>query len=101
MQGGRDSGGYSTEMSPLLKIVFSRLTVTTLRQAKRLVKIVIGFTLLIIGLVMIVTPGPATVVIPLALGILAGEFLWAKWLLNKFNYGLTRLWGIRWKRRRH
>lgn len=65
------------------------LTVKTYKQAKRLVRIVVGFTLLIIGIFMIVLPGPATVVIPLGLVILAGEFVWARKLLNKFKDGVN------------
>ncbi len=37
-----------------------------------------GFTVLAIGLVMIVIPGPAIVVIPIGLAILAIEFAWAR-----------------------
>lgn len=41
----------------------------------------VGGTLLVIGCAMIVLPGPATVVIPAGLAILATEFVWArKWL---------------------
>jgi uncharacterized protein (TIGR02611 family) len=53
----------------------------TLRQLKRMLVLVIGGTLIIVGLAMIFLPGPATVVIPLGLGILATEFIWAKRLL--------------------
>ena len=37
-----------------------------------------GFTVLAIGLVMIVIPGPAIVVVPIGLAILAIEFAWAR-----------------------
>ncbi len=53
----------------------------TLRQLKRLLILTIGGTVVLIGLVMIFLPGPATIVIPLGLGILATEFIWAKRLL--------------------
>jgi len=53
----------------------------TLGQAKRLVIIVIGFTILAAGIAMIVLPGPAIVVIPVGLAILATEFIWARKLL--------------------
>lgn len=43
---------------------------------------VIGMTILIIGIAMIVLPGPAIIVIPAALGILATEFAWARRLLH-------------------
>ena len=55
----------------------------SLRQVRRVVIAVIGFTVLAIGLVMVVLPGPALLVIPLALGILATEFVWARNLINK------------------
>jgi len=65
--------------------------IATLKQAKRLIKIVIGFTVLIIGIVMIALPGPAVVVIPIGLGILATEFVWAKHLLKRFKDGANNL----------
>jgi len=55
----------------------------TIKQVKRLIIAVIGFTVLLIGLAMIVLPGPAIVVIPIGLGILATEFIWARRLLRK------------------
>lgn len=48
---------------------------------RRVVVAVIGGTVLLVGIAMIVLPGPAVVVIPLGLAVLATEFLWAKiWL---------------------
>ena len=55
----------------------------TVRQAKRLIVAVVGGTVLLLGLVMVVTPGPAFIVIPLGLAILATEFVWAKRLLKR------------------
>lgn len=63
--------------------------IKTLQQAKRIVKVVIGFTILLIGLAMTVLPGPAIVVIPAGLAILATEFLWAKRLLDRIKQGAT------------
>lgn len=54
-----------------------------IKQVKRIVIAVIGFTVLLIGIAMIILPGPAFVVIPIGLGILATEFLWARKLLKK------------------
>ncbi len=65
--------------------------ITTLQQAKRLIKVVIGFTILIIGIAMIALPGPATVVIPVGLAILATEFIWAKKLLKRFKDGANNI----------
>jgi uncharacterized protein (TIGR02611 family) len=55
----------------------------SLRQVKRVIIAVVGFTVLAIGLAMIVLPGPAFIVVPVALGILATEFVWAKNLIKK------------------
>jgi tellurite resistance protein TerC len=57
---------------------------------KRAVVAVIGFTVLLIGVAMVVLPGPAVVVIPLGLAILATEFVWAQRLLEKAKATITR-----------
>jgi tellurite resistance protein TerC len=44
---------------------------------------VIGGTLLVLGIAMLVLPGPAVVVIPAALALLATEFVWARRLLRR------------------
>jgi uncharacterized protein (TIGR02611 family) len=54
-----------------------------LRKAKRFIVGVVGFTVLLIGIVLLVLPGPAFIVIPLGLVILASEFVWARKLLKK------------------
>ena len=54
-----------------------------LRQLKKLMILVLGGSVLLIGVVMIVTPGPAFIVIPSGLAILAIEFEWARRLLKK------------------
>ena len=62
----------------------------TLKQMKRLVVIVFGFTILAAGIAMIALPGPAFVFIPAGLTILATEFVWAKKLLQKVKDKLKR-----------
>jgi tellurite resistance protein TerC len=53
------------------------------RNARRVVVAVVGGTVLLIGVALIVLPGPAFVVIPIGLGILSLEFAWARnWLLK-------------------
>jgi len=59
--------------------------VETLRQAKRIVKIVVGFTLLLLGIVLLVLPGPGWLTILLGLALLAAEFAWAKRLLDRLK----------------
>lgn len=56
-----------------------------MRQARRVIVLVVGLTLLAIGIAMIVLPGPAVVVIPLGLGVLGTEFLWARRLLHRLK----------------
>lgn len=56
----------------------------TYRQAARLVVLVIGLTILLIGVAMIILPGPAFIFIPLGMLILATEFRWARKLLKRF-----------------
>ncbi|MGB9080002.1 MAG: PGPGW domain-containing protein [Desulfuromonadaceae bacterium] len=63
----------------------------TLGQAKRLVIIVIGFTILAAGVAMIVLPGPAFVVIPVGLAVLATEFIWARKLLVAVKERIERM----------
>jgi uncharacterized protein (TIGR02611 family) len=54
-----------------------------LRVARRVVVALIGGTVTLIGIALIVLPGPAFIVIPIGLAILATEFLWAKRWLRK------------------
>jgi len=55
----------------------------TLKRAKRFILIISGFSMIIIGLAMVVLPGPAFIFIPAGLAILATEFIWARKLLQK------------------
>jgi uncharacterized protein (TIGR02611 family) len=68
----------------------NHVVVKTLKQAKRLIDIVLGFTVLLIGIAMIALPGPAFIVIPLGLAILASEFVWARRLLSKIKSKISK-----------
>lgn len=58
-----------------------RMDALGLRQVWRVIVFVIGMTVVLLGVVMIVLPGPATLVIPAGLAILGLEFAWARrWL---------------------
>jgi tellurite resistance protein TerC len=65
--------------------MFSKLIIQSYQQAKRFVIIVVGFTVLLFGIIMIPLPGPGFLVIIGALAILAAEFVWAKRLLRRFK----------------
>ena len=55
----------------------------SLRFAKSIVVGVMGGTVVLIGIALIILPGPAFIVIPIGLSILATEFAWAKRWLEK------------------
>ena len=57
--------------------------VITYNWARRIAITIVGFSVLAVGIAMIVLPGPAFVVIPLGLGILSLEFAWARHWLHK------------------
>lgn len=54
-----------------------------LRQARKAVVLVIGGTIVLVGVAMIVLPGPAFIVVPAGIAVLATEFAWARRLLRK------------------
>jgi tellurite resistance protein TerC len=56
---------------------------TTLRTARRIVVAVVGGTITLLGVALLVLPGPAFIVIPVGLSILATEFVWARTWLHK------------------
>lgn len=55
----------------------------TYKAARRVIIGVVGAVVLLTGIVMLVTPGPAFIVIPAGLAILGLEFAWARHWLNK------------------
>lgn len=67
------------------------------RWLRRIVVTVMGLTLVLIGVAMIVTPGPATVVIPIGLAVLGLEYAWARRLLRRLrgyvDAGITQGYG--------
>ncbi len=58
---------------------------------RKVVILVIGVSVLLIGAAMIFLPGPAIIVIPAGLAILATEFGWARILLSRLKEK------VRWK----
>ncbi len=65
--------------------------ITTLKQAKRVIKLVIGFTILLIGGAMLLLPGPGVLIIVLGLALLGTEFVWAKNLMKRFKDGADNI----------
>ncbi|SHJ82667.1 tellurite resistance protein TerC [Malonomonas rubra DSM 5091] len=61
------------------------------QQAKRLTILIVGSTLLLVGIVMLVLPGPGTLVIIIGLTVLAAEFAWARLWLRRVKRSISRL----------
>jgi tellurite resistance protein TerC len=62
---------------------YHRVRMNTVPGVKKIIVAVIGGTVLLIGICLIVLPGPAFLVIPAGLAILATEFVWARHWLHK------------------
>jgi tellurite resistance protein TerC len=71
----------------------------TYRTARRIVIAVIGVSVVIVGVAMIVLPGPAFIVIPAGLAILSIEFAfarrWLKSIRDGSQHAVSRLRGVR------
>lgn len=79
--GSRDTAALASPLTNELE----RLVLLSVRGARRIVILVTGITVLLFGIVMIALPGPAIIVIPVGLAILATEFVWARRLLVRFK----------------
>ena len=70
-----------TALPRWMKRLFSVWNLENVKIVKRVIVSVVGVTVLLIGLALLVLPGPAFVVIPVGLAILAMEYAWARrWL---------------------
>lgn len=76
-----------------------RLGLADRPRVRKLIVGVIGSTVVLFGLALIVLPGPAVVVVPLGLAILATEFAWARRLIKRGGavWETTRRRWWRWK----
>jgi hypothetical protein len=52
-------------------------------RIRRVVVAVIGGTIVVVGVALLVLPGPASLVIPIGLIVLASEFAWARYVLRR------------------
>ena len=61
---------------------------SAIRASRKIAIAVAGASVLVVGVLMLVLPGPAFIVIPAGLGILGLEFAWARrWLLHVKEHG--------------
>ncbi len=61
------------------------LVAKTIEEAKKIIIAVLGMTLLILGLILLITPGPGILFIIIALVVLGTEFIWARKLLSELK----------------
>jgi len=61
----------------------------TYKLAKRIAITVVGVSILAIGIVMIIAPGPALILIPVGLAILGLEFAWARLWLKRLRESIS------------
>lgn len=61
----------------------------TYKAGRRIVVGIVGATVLLIGIIMLVTPGPALIVIPVGLAILSIEFTWARLWLKRLRESIS------------
>ncbi|MGE5173040.1 MAG: PGPGW domain-containing protein [Betaproteobacteria bacterium] len=80
---GSSAAGYH------IRDIMNEILNKGIRHARRVIVAVIGATVLFAGVFMIVLPGPAVIVIPAGLAILASEFLWARRLLRKVKNSIS------------
>ena len=66
-----------------IKRVQSLWSLENIKIVRRIIVTVIGATVLLIGIALLVLPGPAFIVIPIGLAILATEYAWARRWLRK------------------
>jgi tellurite resistance protein TerC len=61
----------------------------TYKTARRIAVLAVGSTVLLLGVIMLVTPGPGLIVIPIGLAILGLEFAWARIWLRKVRESIS------------
>lgn len=74
----------------------TRLGLANRPRVRKLIVGVFGGTIILFGLALIILPGPAFLVIPLGLAILATEFAWARLLIKRGESLWEQRRGWRW-----
>ena len=70
-------------MRSSIRRLFSRWPLDNIKVVRRVIVSVVGATVVLIGIALLVLPGPAFVVIPVGLAFLATEYAWARRWLRK------------------
>ena len=75
--------------TPWMKPLSGFWSTENIKVARRVIVSIVGATVLLIGIALLVLPGPAFIVIPLGLAILATEYAWARRWLKKVRQMAT------------
>jgi tellurite resistance protein TerC len=75
--------GNPVDLDFVVDPLISQKVYATYRKSRRIVITVVGVTVLIVGVCLIVLPGPAVIVIPIGLAILSLEYTWARRFLHR------------------
>ena len=79
----RKSSSFVSRFNSGLNRLLVKLKVDEVPHIKRIIVTVVGGTILVFGVILIVTPGPAVLVIPVGLAILGTEYAWARRWMRK------------------
>lgn len=78
-------------LSPVFPRLRGPMFFRSIEQVRRFFRILGGFTLLVVGVIMFFTPGPGWVVVFLGLTLLAAEFVWAQRLMDRMKHEGNRI----------
>src|ERR1700742_2036546 len=73
----------SSDSTSWMKRLSGIWSTENIKIVRRVIVSVVGATVLLLGIALLVLPGPAFIVIPLGLAILATEYAWARRWLKK------------------
>jgi tellurite resistance protein TerC len=74
-----------------MKRISNLWSTENIKIVRRVIVSVVGATVLLIGIALLVLPGPAFIVIPVGLAILATEYAWARRWLKKVRQMATNV----------
>lgn len=70
--------------------LFQKVKNATSSTVRKIFVAIIGVTVLLFGFILIFTPGPAIIVIPLGLVILSTEFAWARFWIKSIKSHVSK-----------
>jgi uncharacterized protein (TIGR02611 family) len=87
----RASNEQSIDSPTWMKRISNLWSTENIKIVRRVIVSVVGATVLLIGVALLVLPGPAFIVIPVGLAILATEYAWARRWLKRVRQMATNV----------